>query len=114
MRYDTRVGELAAEFPSSSGVNPLYRTTIEGNFRCVDGDAAHLHSLGRDERKRFGVTEVEQRNAAIHFLIGLVSVEAEFGQRVALFRRLVAQVSGGTELDSGRVKINGIRSADMT
>ena len=114
MRYDTRVGQLATEFPSSSGVNPLYRTTVEVNVLCVDEDAAHLHSLGRDERKRFGVTEVEQRNAAIHFLIGLVSVEAEFGQRMALFGRLVAQVSGGIELDSGRIKINGIGSADMT
>lgn len=76
---------------------------MEVNALCVDGDGAHLHSLGRDERKRFGVTEVEQRNAAIHFLIGLVSVEAEFGQCVALFRRLVAQVSGGVELDSGRM-----------
>ena len=60
---------------------------------------AYLHSFGRDERKRFGVTEVEQRNAVIHFLIGLVSVQADFGQRMALLWRLVAQVSGGIELN---------------
>ena len=66
---------------------------------------AYLHSLGRDERERVGVTEVEQRNAAVHFLIGLVSVEAELGQRMALLRRLVAHVSGGVELDSWCIKI---------